>query len=164
MKYHGLKMEEVNDTMRHLWNKTYQGTGETNSFVYSPTISHFHTDIDGIKIRSDVEGGASKRSYHYRVNLFFLPLNMPSLTHRALTGRDDERSSRDGHARAVLRWPEDARIHHHPARPVGLLWAKLWDSSAGRADERIGYREYRRVSSESRRVSRLCRMHISTVC
>lgn len=27
MKYHGLKMEEVNDTMKHLWNKTYQGTG-----------------------------------------------------------------------------------------------------------------------------------------
>ncbi|KAJ3830762.1 hypothetical protein F5880DRAFT_1619864 [Lentinula raphanica] len=50
MKYHTLKMEEVNDTMRHLWNKTYQGT-----------------DIDGIKIRSDVEGGASKRSYNYRV-------------------------------------------------------------------------------------------------
>ncbi|RXW22871.1 hypothetical protein EST38_g2975 [Candolleomyces aberdarensis] len=50
MKYHGLKMEEVNDTMKHLWNKTYQGT-----------------DIDGIKIKSDVEGGASKRSYNYRV-------------------------------------------------------------------------------------------------
>ncbi|KAK7469247.1 DNA repair protein rad50 [Stygiomarasmius scandens] len=50
MKYHTLKMEEVNDTMRHLWNKTYQGT-----------------DIDGIRIRSDVEGGASKRSYNYRV-------------------------------------------------------------------------------------------------
>ncbi|KAJ7675825.1 AAA domain-containing protein [Mycena polygramma] len=50
MKYHGMKMEEVNDTMKHLWNKTYQGT-----------------DIDGIKIRSDVEGGASKRSYNYRV-------------------------------------------------------------------------------------------------
>ncbi|TDL22235.1 hypothetical protein BD410DRAFT_272559 [Rickenella mellea] len=50
MKYHSLKMEEVNDIMRHLWNKTYQGT-----------------DIDGIKIRSDVEGGASKRSYNYRV-------------------------------------------------------------------------------------------------
>ncbi|KAE9395077.1 P-loop containing nucleoside triphosphate hydrolase protein [Gymnopus androsaceus JB14] len=50
MKYHTLKMEEVNDTMRHLWNKTYQGT-----------------DIDGIKIRSDVEGGVSKRSYNYRV-------------------------------------------------------------------------------------------------
>ncbi|KAH9936390.1 uncharacterized protein B0H18DRAFT_973673, partial [Fomitopsis serialis] len=50
MKYHTLKMEEVNDTMRHLWNKTYQGT-----------------DIDGIKIRSDIEGGISKRSYNYRV-------------------------------------------------------------------------------------------------
>lgn len=52
MKYHSLKMEEVNETMRHLWNKTYQGT-----------------DIDGIKIRSDVEGGASKRSYNYRVRV-----------------------------------------------------------------------------------------------
>ncbi|KAG8966435.1 DNA repair protein rad50 [Tulasnella sp. 419] len=50
MKYHSLKMEEVNDTMRHLWNKTYQGT-----------------DIDGIMIRSEGEGGASKRSYNYRV-------------------------------------------------------------------------------------------------
>ncbi|THH19195.1 hypothetical protein EW146_g1924 [Bondarzewia mesenterica] len=50
MKYHSLKMEEVNDIMKHLWNKTYQGT-----------------DIDGIKIRSDSEGGASKRSYNYRV-------------------------------------------------------------------------------------------------
>ncbi|KAH9922826.1 P-loop containing nucleoside triphosphate hydrolase protein [Epithele typhae] len=50
MKYHSLKMEEVNDTMRHLWNKTYQGT-----------------DIDGIKICSDSEGGATKRSYNYRV-------------------------------------------------------------------------------------------------
>jgi len=28
MKYHTLKMEEVNDTMRHLWSKTYQGTGK----------------------------------------------------------------------------------------------------------------------------------------
>ncbi|KAH9854720.1 hypothetical protein C2E23DRAFT_726150 [Lenzites betulinus] len=50
MKYHSLKMEEVNDTMRHLWNKTYQGT-----------------DIDGIKICSEGEGGATKRSYNYRV-------------------------------------------------------------------------------------------------
>ncbi|EJT98707.1 hypothetical protein DACRYDRAFT_101755 [Dacryopinax primogenitus] len=50
MRYHGLKMEEVNDTMKHLWNRTYQGT-----------------DIDGIKIRSDVEGGATRRTYNYRV-------------------------------------------------------------------------------------------------
>ena len=33
MKYHLLKMEEVNDTMRHLWNKTYQGTG-TQIFLH----------------------------------------------------------------------------------------------------------------------------------
>lgn len=26
------------------------------------------SDIDGIKVRSDVEGGASKRSYNYRVS------------------------------------------------------------------------------------------------
>jgi DNA repair protein RAD50 len=50
MKYHTLKMEEVNDTMKHLWNKTYQGT-----------------DIDGIRIRADSEGGTTKRSYNYRV-------------------------------------------------------------------------------------------------
>jgi hypothetical protein len=31
MKYHSVKMEEVNDTMRHLWNKTYQGTGTQRS-------------------------------------------------------------------------------------------------------------------------------------
>ncbi|KAJ7165380.1 P-loop containing nucleoside triphosphate hydrolase protein, partial [Mycena filopes] len=50
MQYHGFKMEEVNDTMKYLWNKTYQGT-----------------DIDGITIRSDAEGSANKRSYNYRV-------------------------------------------------------------------------------------------------
>ena len=38
MKYHGLKMEEVNDTMRHLWNKTYQGTGGFD--FYSPLFSN----------------------------------------------------------------------------------------------------------------------------
>jgi len=51
MKYHSLKMEEVNETMRHLWNKTYQGT-----------------DIDGIKIASDNDAVSStRRSYNYRV-------------------------------------------------------------------------------------------------
>ncbi|CAK5284189.1 unnamed protein product [Mycena citricolor] len=50
MKYHSLKMEEVNDIIKYLWNKTYQGS-----------------DIDTIRIRSDAEGGATKRSYNYRV-------------------------------------------------------------------------------------------------
>ncbi|KAG8933001.1 DNA repair protein rad50 [Tulasnella sp. 417] len=50
MKYHTLKMEEVNDIMRHLWNKTYQGT-----------------DIDGFMIRSEGDGGGTRNSYRYRV-------------------------------------------------------------------------------------------------
>lgn len=32
-------MEEVNDTMRHLWNKTYQGTGESLASEEPPTRS-----------------------------------------------------------------------------------------------------------------------------
>jgi hypothetical protein len=39
MKYHSLKMEEVNDTMRYLWNKTYQGTGVYNSSCYPHNLS-----------------------------------------------------------------------------------------------------------------------------
>ncbi|PVG02753.1 putative RAD50-DNA repair protein [Serendipita vermifera] len=50
MKYHSIKMAEVNDTMRYLWNRTYQGT-----------------DIDGIKIISEGEGATGKRNYNYRV-------------------------------------------------------------------------------------------------
>ena len=75
MKYHSLKMEEVNDTMKHLWNKTYQGTGAYPFYpidgpidIKLPNTSVL--DIDGIRIRSDVEGGASKRSYNYRVSFF----------------------------------------------------------------------------------------------
>jgi hypothetical protein len=42
MKYHSLKMEEVNDTMRHLWNKTYQGTGtQSSSRGLYDLIRHF---------------------------------------------------------------------------------------------------------------------------
>ena len=93
MKYHSLKMEEVNDTMRHLWNKTYQGTGElfrwaprrvveADAFVPPP-----HTDIDGIKICSDSEGGATKRSYNYRVGAHPAPLwrdDAPARSRRVL--------------------------------------------------------------------------------
>ncbi|KAG8859654.1 DNA repair protein rad50 [Serendipita sp. 411] len=50
MKYHTIKMAEVNDTMRHLWSRTYQGT-----------------DIDGIKIISEGEGATGRRTYNYRV-------------------------------------------------------------------------------------------------
>lgn len=66
MKYHSLKMEEVNDTMRHLWNKTYQGTGELIHFVHQ-LFTNLLLDIDSIKISSDNEGSGSRRSYNYRV-------------------------------------------------------------------------------------------------
>jgi DNA repair protein RAD50 len=70
MKYHSLKMEEVNDTMRHLWNKTYQGTGTQSSSRDLYNLTRHSKDIDGIRIRYDGEGGASKRSYNYRVRIF----------------------------------------------------------------------------------------------
>lgn len=41
MKYHSLKMEEVNDTMKHLWNKTYQGTGVCQT-IHSGFLTGFH--------------------------------------------------------------------------------------------------------------------------
>ncbi|GAA5991630.1 hypothetical protein JCM5350_007782 [Sporobolomyces pararoseus] len=55
MRFHGLKMKEINDTIADLWTKTYQGT-----------------DIDKIMIKSDAEGKASgtARSYNYRVVMF----------------------------------------------------------------------------------------------
>ncbi|EAQ93685.1 hypothetical protein CHGG_01920 [Chaetomium globosum CBS 148.51] len=56
MRYHSLKMEEINRTIGELWQSTYQGT-----------------DIDTIQIRSDVEAGAAsgggKRNYNYRVSM-----------------------------------------------------------------------------------------------
>ena len=50
LKYHSIKMEQINDSMAELWTKTYQGT-----------------DVDKIMIRSDNETGKGNRSYNYRV-------------------------------------------------------------------------------------------------
>jgi DNA repair protein RAD50 len=50
MKYHSLKMEEINRIVEELWRKTYQGT-----------------DVDTICIRSDYETQKSNKSYNYRV-------------------------------------------------------------------------------------------------
>ena len=50
LKYHSLKMEEVNKIIRELWMKTYKGS-----------------DIDTIEIRSDSEGASTKKTYNYRV-------------------------------------------------------------------------------------------------
>ncbi len=50
MKYHSLKMEEINRIIEELWKRTYQGT-----------------DVDTILIRSDNEGVKGNKSYNYRV-------------------------------------------------------------------------------------------------
>ncbi|OJD34430.1 dna repair protein rad50 [Diplodia corticola] len=50
VKYHSLKLEEINRIIEELWKKTYQGT-----------------DVDTIMIRSENEMASNKRSYNYRV-------------------------------------------------------------------------------------------------
>jgi len=50
MKYHNLKMQEINAIAGELWRSTYQGT-----------------DVDTIMIKSEVESSTSKRSHNYRV-------------------------------------------------------------------------------------------------
>lgn len=50
MRYHALKMEEVNRITGELWRETYQGT-----------------DIDTIMIKSDSESATGRQAYNYRV-------------------------------------------------------------------------------------------------
>ncbi|KAI7363670.1 hypothetical protein KC328_g18869, partial [Hortaea werneckii] len=50
MRYHSLKMEEINRIIDDLWRRTYQGT-----------------DVDTILIRSESENPTSNKSYNYRV-------------------------------------------------------------------------------------------------
>ncbi|KAJ9616713.1 DNA repair protein rad50 [Cladophialophora chaetospira] len=50
MKYHSLKMDEINTIIEELWRKTYRGT-----------------DVDTIMIKAENEQARSNRSYNYRV-------------------------------------------------------------------------------------------------
>lgn len=50
LKFHSLKMEEINKIIDELWRNAYQGT-----------------DVDTVRIRSDNEGNAKNRTYNYRV-------------------------------------------------------------------------------------------------
>ena len=50
MKFHSLKMDEINRTIKEFWMSTYRGH-----------------DIDAIEIRSDAESARGNRSYNYRV-------------------------------------------------------------------------------------------------
>jgi DNA repair protein RAD50 len=53
MKYHTLKMDEINRIIDELWRKTYQGT-----------------DIDTIRIKSESEDAKANKSYNYRVVMY----------------------------------------------------------------------------------------------
>lgn len=50
MRYHAMKMEEINKIIKELWQATYKGN-----------------DIDTIEMKSDVETTTNKRTYQYRV-------------------------------------------------------------------------------------------------
>jgi len=50
LKFHSLKMEEINRIIDELWRNAYQGT-----------------DVDTVRIRSDNESNRGNRSYNYRV-------------------------------------------------------------------------------------------------
>lgn len=62
MKYHSLKMEEINRIIEELWKSTYRGT-----------------DVDTILIRSDTESAKGNRSYNYRVGPRFRNLKYYTL-------------------------------------------------------------------------------------
>lgn len=53
MKYHSMKMDEINRILRELWMLTYKGT-----------------DIDGIEIKCEVSTHNKARSYNYRVVMY----------------------------------------------------------------------------------------------
>ena len=57
MRFHTMKMEEINKIVRELWQQTYRGQ-----------------DIDYISIHSDSEGGGT-RSYSYKVVNYFSVLH-----------------------------------------------------------------------------------------
>ncbi|KAF9731038.1 hypothetical protein PMIN01_10996 [Paraphaeosphaeria minitans] len=50
LKFHTIKMDEINKIIDELWRNAYQGT-----------------DVDTVRIRSDNDGGARNRTYNYRV-------------------------------------------------------------------------------------------------
>uniref|UniRef100_H2ZIL2 DNA repair protein RAD50 n=1 Tax=Ciona savignyi TaxID=51511 RepID=H2ZIL2_CIOSA len=67
MRYHKIKMEDINKIIRSLWQETYKGTGLYFSFLWF----HLHpTYIDYIEICSSEDTGSSastRRVFNYRV-------------------------------------------------------------------------------------------------
>ncbi|GJP58937.1 hypothetical protein CLOP_g6708 [Closterium sp. NIES-67] len=70
MRFHAMKMEEINKIIKELWQQTYRGQDIDYIEIRSDaegagTRSYCYRDIDYIEIRSDAEG-AGTRSYCYR--------------------------------------------------------------------------------------------------
>ncbi len=53
LDFHSSKMDDINKTIKELWQKTYRGV-----------------DIDYIQIKADTEGTTSRSSYNYRVVMY----------------------------------------------------------------------------------------------
>jgi DNA repair protein RAD50 len=69
MKYHSMKMEELNKIIRELWVNTYKGNGISLLYDSAFMSDDMFTDIETIEIRSDNEGRtAANRSFNYRVS------------------------------------------------------------------------------------------------
>ncbi len=112
MKYHSLKMEEINRILEELWKKTYQGT-----------------DVDTILIRSENENAKGNRSYDYRVS----PTQALESTILLMkSGMYGEARRRDGYARKMQCRPEGTSKYPHPTSTRRLfrhqLWGKISDS------------------------------------
>jgi hypothetical protein len=85
MKYHGLKMEEVNDTMRHLWNKTYQGTGVSGPLVPLSIVEITYVKISMASKSVRMSKGAVQNDPTIiGYELFFLHPTLKSLMSRRL--------------------------------------------------------------------------------
>lgn len=95
MRFHTMKMEEINKIIRELWQQTYRGQ-----------------DIDYISIHSDSEG-AGTRSYSYRVSRGVVWFNSHASANpddpfdkRGAAGPNADRRRRARNAWKVQRWSE----------------------------------------------------------
>lgn len=100
MKYHSLKMEEINRIIDELWKATYRGT-----------------DVDTVMIRSEGDDTKGNRSYNYRVrphyhhnSLFVWQLVHMLIFRKGLHGQARRRI---GHERPLQCRAEGARMYHN---------------------------------------------------
>jgi len=64
MKFHSMKMEEINRIIGELWRSTYVGTGIPSLVLGCAILT---VDVDTILIRSEKEDQKANRVYNYRV-------------------------------------------------------------------------------------------------